>query len=72
MTVRRALWLGLATLIILVSARDAGAGPPTDQLKGAIERVVTTLDNPALKGEGKVLGDLGLHDDSARSCLRPG
>src|SRR5438552_18134626 len=55
MTVRRALWLGLAALIILVSARDAGAGPPTDQLKGAIDRVVATLDSPALKGEGKVL-----------------
>jgi phospholipid transport system substrate-binding protein len=55
MTVRRALWLGLAALIILVSARDAGAGPPTDQLKGAIDRVVATLDSPALKGDGKVL-----------------
>src|SRR6266700_3441326 len=55
MTVRRALWLGLAALIILVSARDAGAGPPTDQRKGAIDRVVATLDSPALKGEGKVL-----------------
>src|SRR5436190_10157087 len=55
MTVRRVLWLGLAALIILVSARDAGAGPPTDQLKGAIDRVVATLDSPALKGEGKVL-----------------
>src|SRR6266568_2550155 len=53
MTVRRALWLGLAALIILVSARDAGAGPPTDQLKGAIDRVVSTLDSPAMKGEGK-------------------
>src|SRR5207249_7830574 len=55
MTVRRVLWLGLAALIILVSARDAGAGPPTDQLKGAMDRVVATLDSPALKGEGKVL-----------------
>src|SRR2546428_6185172 len=55
MTVRRALWLGLAALIILLSARAAGAGPPHDQLKGAIDRVVATLDSPALKGEGKVL-----------------
>jgi phospholipid transport system substrate-binding protein len=54
MIVRRALWLGLA-LLALVSAREAGAGPPTDQLKGAIDRVVATLDSPALKGDTKVL-----------------
>src|SRR2546425_9795311 len=53
MTVRRALWLGLAALIILVSARDAGAGPPTDQLKGAIDRVVATPDSPGPKGDGE-------------------
>src|SRR6266436_3035033 len=55
MTVRRALWLGLTALIVLASTLDASAGPVTDQLKGAIDRVVATLDSPALKGEGKVL-----------------
>jgi phospholipid transport system substrate-binding protein len=55
MTVRRALWLGLTALIVLASTPDASAGPVTDQLKGAIDRVVATLDSPSLKGEGKVL-----------------
>ena len=34
--------------------RAAWAGLPTDQLKGAIDRVVKTLEDPSLKGEGKV------------------
>ena len=55
MRVRRALGLGLAALFVLVSAQDAVAGAATDQLKGAIDRVVATLDSPALKGDGKVL-----------------
>jgi phospholipid transport system substrate-binding protein len=55
MTVRRALWLGLTALIVLASTLDASAGPVTDQLKGAIDRVVATLDSPSLKGEAKVL-----------------
>ncbi len=55
MRVRRALGLGLAALFLLVSAQEAVAGAATDQLKGAIDRVVATLDSPALKGDGKVL-----------------
>jgi phospholipid transport system substrate-binding protein len=55
MRVRRALGLGFAALFVLVSAQEAVAGAATDQLKGAIERVVATLDSPALKGDGKVL-----------------
>jgi phospholipid transport system substrate-binding protein len=55
MTVRRALGLGLAALFVLVSAQEVVAGVATDQLKGAIDRVVATLDSPALKGDGKVL-----------------
>jgi phospholipid transport system substrate-binding protein len=55
MRVRRALGLGLAALFVLVFAQDAVAGAATDQLKGAIDRVVATLDSPALKGDGKVL-----------------
>jgi phospholipid transport system substrate-binding protein len=35
----------------LLSGRDALAGPPTDQLKNHVERVVQTLEDPALKGE---------------------
>ncbi len=55
MRVRRALGLGLAALFVFVSAQEAVAGAATDQLKGAIDRVVATLDSPALKGDGKVL-----------------
>ena len=55
MRVRRALGLGLAALFVLVSAQEAVAGAATDQLKGAIDRVVATLDSPVLKGDGKVL-----------------
>ncbi len=55
MRVRRALGLGLAALFVLVSAPEAVAGAATDQLKGAIDRVVATLDSPVLKGDGKVL-----------------
>ena len=41
---------GLAT----AGVAPAAAGVPTDQLRGAVERVLKTLDDPALKGEGKV------------------
>src|SRR5262249_56934774 len=41
--------------LVFSPARDAWAGIPTDQLRGAIDRVVKTLEDPALKGEGKVL-----------------
>jgi phospholipid transport system substrate-binding protein len=45
--------LALAGLLALSFASAAWAGIPTDQLKGAIDRVVKTLDEPAYKGEGK-------------------
>jgi phospholipid transport system substrate-binding protein len=44
----------LAFVLVLPAPRDASAGVPTDQLKGAIDRVVKTLDDPALKGGEKV------------------
>jgi phospholipid transport system substrate-binding protein len=44
----------LAAGLVVLSAAAAYAGLPTEQLKGAIERVVKTLDNPALKGDAKV------------------
>jgi len=43
-------------LVVGVSSAPAAAGVPTDQLKGAVERVLKTLDDPSLKGEGR-LGD---------------
>src|SRR5574341_367636 len=45
--------VALAFLLMLLAAPEARAGVPTDQLKGAIDRVVKTLEEPALKGEHK-------------------
>jgi phospholipid transport system substrate-binding protein len=44
------LALGLAVL----TAVPAAAGVPTDQLRGAVDRVLKTLDEPSLKGADKV------------------
>ena len=44
----------LAALLILSMAPESWAGPAQDQLKGAIDRVVSTLESPALKGDNKV------------------
>lgn len=41
-------------LVVGVSSAPAGAGVPTDQLKGAVERVLKTLDDPTLKGEARL------------------
>jgi phospholipid transport system substrate-binding protein len=41
--------LMLAAVLALVIARGAAAGPPTDQLKGAIDRVVKVVEDPSLK-----------------------
>jgi phospholipid transport system substrate-binding protein len=42
-----------ACLLVGSLAGEATAGVVTDQLKGAIDRVVEILDDPALKGEGR-------------------
>lgn len=44
------LALGLA----VVTAVPAAAGVPTDQLRGAVDRVLKTLDDPSFKGADKV------------------
>ena len=54
MIVSRVVGMGLAWLLVLAAAGGAWAGAPTDQLRGAIDRVIKTLDNPALKGDSKV------------------
>ena len=41
-------------LVVGLSSAPAAAGVPTDQLKGAVERVLKTLDDPALKGDARV------------------
>ena len=43
----------LACVLALPAAREAGAGVPTDQLKGGIDRVVKTIEDPALQGESR-------------------
>ena len=49
------LGAALVCLLLLPAAREARAGAPTDQLKGAIDRVVKSLGDPAFKGQGKAL-----------------
>jgi phospholipid transport system substrate-binding protein len=53
----RSVWLGvaLAGLLVLPAAGRVEAGLPTDQLKINIDRVIKTLDDPALKGQDKAL-----------------
>ena len=47
-------WGGaLAGLLILSTAQGGWAATAQEQLKGAIDRVVSSLASPALKGEGK-------------------
>ena len=41
-------------LVVGVSSAPAAAGVPTDQLKGAVERVLKTLDDPTLRGQTRL------------------
>jgi phospholipid transport system substrate-binding protein len=41
------------TLLVIGIAPAALAGPATDQIKPQIDRVIATLENPALKGDDK-------------------
>jgi len=43
----------VGALMVGVSTAPATAGVPTDQLRGAVERVLKTLDDPTLKGEAR-------------------
>jgi phospholipid transport system substrate-binding protein len=42
------------TLVAVGVPAPASAGVPTEQLRGAVERVLKTLDDPAYKGDGKL------------------
>jgi phospholipid transport system substrate-binding protein len=44
----------LAVGLAVTAVGPAAAGVPTDQLRGAVERVLKTLEDPTLKGQGKV------------------
>jgi phospholipid transport system substrate-binding protein len=52
---RRSLGLAFAALCIVASVQGAWAATATEQLKSAIDRVLATVDNPALKGDGKIV-----------------
>jgi phospholipid transport system substrate-binding protein len=53
-------WLRMGAMVLAgalavgMSSAPAAAGVPTDHLKGAVERVLKTLDDPALKGEARL------------------
>jgi phospholipid transport system substrate-binding protein len=50
----RLVWgLASAGLLMLSTAQGAWAATAQEQLKGAIDRVVATLESPTMKGEGK-------------------
>jgi phospholipid transport system substrate-binding protein len=55
MTRRRGAAVGVVAVAALLVGRAAFAGPPTDQLRAHVDRVVKTLEDPALKGDDKVL-----------------
>ncbi|HSB43351.1 MAG TPA: ABC transporter substrate-binding protein [Methylomirabilota bacterium] len=42
------------TLVAAGAPAPASAGVPTEQLRGAVERVLKTLDDPSYKGDGKL------------------
>jgi phospholipid transport system substrate-binding protein len=44
----------LAVGLAVTAASPAAAGAPTEQLRGAVDRVLKTLEDPSLKGEGKI------------------
>ncbi len=54
MTRYRLLSFILAGFLLLVVAHEGWAGPPVDQLKTSIDKVMQILDDPALKVDGKV------------------
>ena len=50
---RRVVMWGLITGLALLAGHTAHAGPPTDQLKNTIDRVLLTLQDPALRQPGR-------------------
>jgi phospholipid transport system substrate-binding protein len=52
---RRARIAAVTVVLSLALAEVAGAGPPTDQLRTQVDRVIKTLEDPALQKENKVL-----------------
>src|SRR2546425_12362919 len=48
---RACLVLASALALVLLTGRDAPAGPPTDQLRESIDRVLKALGDPDLRKE---------------------
>ena len=55
MSMQRCLRLGFATLYIVASAQGAWAAGAAEQVKRAIDRVLVTVGNPALRGDEKIV-----------------
>src|SRR5499433_2698257 len=55
MNTQRSLRLGFATLCIVASAQGAWAAGAAEQIKRAIDRVLVTVGNPALRGDEKIV-----------------
>ena len=53
--IRSGLLGAVLTLLLVIPVGEAQAGAPTDQLRGAIDRVVKVLDDPSLKGPEKAV-----------------
>ena len=49
----RVVAIAVAVVFVLAFAGGAVAGPPTDQLKGAVDHVLKVLEDPSLKGESR-------------------
>jgi phospholipid transport system substrate-binding protein len=52
---RLVLGLAFAALALVSFAQGVWAGAATEQLKSAIDRVLATVDNPALRGNAKIV-----------------
>jgi phospholipid transport system substrate-binding protein len=50
----RAFALVVALVLVIGAAGQVWAGPPTDQLRAQIERVLKVLDDPELKKDGRL------------------
>ena len=52
--IARGVAIAVACIVVLGAAIGAAAGPPTDQLKGGVDRVLKVLEDPSLKGGAQV------------------
>src|SRR5262250_2465441 len=47
--------VAVACILVMLAGHAGAASPPTDQLKGAIDRVVKVVDDPTLKGDERAV-----------------